>query len=810
MIYDNPINTPNDEYSLNHPYEKTSTQKQTKWILSKSNSYTEQIHKYHNHNCNGIGEEREHNSNVSLKKTDVKAKLKKIFMSIAKYNSKDNSYYITQLTLNKVLKDSRIIAECSIRLSEVDLLYQKACSFDYKMNYEQFLDFLIRLSKKLFPEEFYENPKGTVDFFLLDFFDKYKDVLNSKSLRFEKITPLDPLNKIIASLIRYSPDSKQRVIIFKVYPTLTALYHQYIYSDMSYVDRVNTSKQVYMNKMKLFVRDFEVMPYMISEKFFVMYINMVMENNEQEEEEGSHVCKVVDETIDNGAYFSLDNFCMMMIHLSLLSYSKIASYEESNINEASKLILFLERMDNMKGMRQFINKIPQPAFNKYTLLLPNQTIIDLGEDIEKDITNCHRDINSQKENNIAIASSLNCSNRNMNESCDKKDKELPNNNEESISEIIKKHIVDLRRTFLFFCHKGDTLNINRMSFTCYIKFLKHCKLYKDKIQKGREKEKDEEKHYYTIDKDNDFITKDMPQLKKKTPTIDSLVENNKQLKLNDNNYKKSLNQISNLGTVSCRHQIGESEASIIFSLLTGPKHYETSSRQSTSSYTLLNSSTYNMCLTMNAFPLDDKSKSEGKMLRMSFDQFIQSFELIAHRMNPNDKSTHSLYTILTNNIISNLFKEDKKGKQLYNSAIESAIEKIKEKEIQSFLESLSDALCNLAVFYANNNTQISFESFLAFYKDFSLYPELVNLTQLKNMFFILSEKNNDDNQYLNEKIVIREEITYANLIDSIALTSMIYEFEEDYGDIGRMIYVVERMNQSEGVIKLKNRHKRAT
>ena len=39
----------------------------------------------------------------------------------------------------------------------------------------------------------------------------------------------------------------------------------------------------------------------------------------------------------------------------------------------------------------------------------------------------------------------------------------------------------------------------------------------------------------------------------------------------------------------------------------------------------------------------------------------------------------------------------------------------------------------------NTNGLICFEQFFEFYKDFSIFPDIVNMNQIKNIFFMLSE-----------------------------------------------------------------------
>jgi hypothetical protein len=41
--------------------------------------------------------------------------------------------------------------------------------------------------------------------------------------------------------------------------------------------------------------------------------------------------------------------------------------------------------------------------------------------------------------------------------------------------------------------------------------------------------------------------------------------------------------------------------------------------------------------------------------------------------------------------------------------------------------------------YSNYNKFMTFDQFFDFYKNFSLFPDIINLIQLKNLFFTLAE-----------------------------------------------------------------------
>lgn len=118
---------------------------------------------------------------------------------------------------------------------------------------------------------------------------------------------------------------------------------------------------------------------------------------------------------------------------------------------------------------------------------------------------------------------------------------------------------------------------------------------------------------------------------------------------------------------------------------------------------------------------------------------------------------------------------------------------------------------------------MSFENFYEFYKDFSLFPDIVNLFQLKKIFSVLSDIFMNENKIKTENIdlsinksaysrmhnlpesskKIIESINFALFMDSLAITAMYFRFDKEFKDLDKLLYLVERMNQSQGFNRLK-------
>lgn len=113
---------------------------------------------------------------------------------------------------------------------------------------------------------------------------------------------------------------------------------------------------------------------------------------------------------------------------------------------------------------------------------------------------------------------------------------------------------------------------------------------------------------------------------------------------------------------------------------------------------------------------------------------------------------------------------------------------------------------------------MTFDQFFDFFKDFSLFPDIVNLIQVKNVFFTLAEiyscqhvtsrnphdesellsLNSDINHLNTNKQNQKVCINFPLFLESLAVTAMHFKFDDKFRDIDKLLYLLERMNQSKG------------
>ena len=88
---------------------------------------------------------------------------------------------------------------------------------------------------------------------------------------------------------------------------------------------------------------------------------------------------------------------------------------------------------------------------------------------------------------------------------------------------------------------------------------------------------------------------------------------------------------------------------------------------------------------------------------------------------------------------------------------------------------------------------MNFNGFHEFYKSFSLFPDIINLVKLKNLFFTLSElfdkfffqEISEKSKQLTDIRVLQNPKNYINyslFLDSLALTANISTFQENYSE----------------------------
>jgi hypothetical protein len=124
--------------------------------------------------------------------------------------------------------------------------------------------------------------------------------------------------------------------------------------------------------------------------------------------------------------------------------------------------------------------------------------------------------------------------------------------------------------------------------------------------------------------------------------------------------------------------------------------------------------------------------------------------------------------------------------------------------------------------YSDKYGFIKYENFFTFYKDFNIYPEIINIVQLKNIFSTLSDllissiensmtltkSQNDSNisESIKTEFVKYEKLNFNLFIDSLILSSMHTKLHFEGNEVCKIFYLLEKMSNSKGVSKSQARN----
>jgi hypothetical protein len=191
---------------------------------------------------------------------------------------------------------------------------------------------------------------------------------------------MNSLKKIIESDI----EKHALKLLLSLYNQLKKLYICYFpYENKKKVDK----ETLILNSMENFVsfgKDFEIMPYMINEKNFVTYYNMLLKHQKNYTEtidDLFHSITLKDDKKfqDVGYCFKLSTFILFLYHFGLLLYYKKFKLQFSMGNserpeDIEIILFFLQKLEHSDGISKYIIKKQRTNESKFTFIPTNEDI----------------------------------------------------------------------------------------------------------------------------------------------------------------------------------------------------------------------------------------------------------------------------------------------------------------------------------------------------------------------------------------------------------------------------------------------------
>jgi hypothetical protein len=272
-------------------------------------------------------------------------------------------------------------------------------------------------------------------------------------------------------------------------------------------------------------------------------------------------------------------------------------------------------------------------------------------------------------------------------------------------------------------------------------------------------------------------------------------------------YRKNIDQIVNSNNTS-KGKISLVEASLIFFSLTNYNNFPSNTNKIRTQF---DKNTGYKNINMNSYMekvLSFDTKRENFIQKnipnkMNLILFIKSFELIATKLYPEMTLDDAVLNLLNYKIL--IFIKVKGIKLINSEVMNTALEKMNnDVTIKQFLFDFGNIIYPLYTLYSDKNGKMKFYQLFDFYKNFQLFPELISLSQMKAVFFILCESSsvNEDNNNKKNKNSI-EEIDFSLFLQSLVISSMLFNFKDIISDIDRLLYICYIIWKSDNIKKQK-------
>ena len=234
-----------------------------------------------------------------------------------------------------------------------------------KYKFIDFINYLNEICKYIFKENFEKNPKkyfnSFLDYLLNNYYEYFQEKLESNYVeqKIDNNCTMNSLKKIIESDI----EKHALKLLLSLYNQLKKLYICYFpYENKKKVDK----ETLILNLMGNFVsfgKDFEIMPYMINEKNFVTYYNMLLKHQKNYTEtidDLFHSITLKDDKKfqDVGYCFKLSTFILFLYHFGLLLYYKKFKLQFSMGNserpeDIEIILFFLQKLEHSDGISKY-------------------------------------------------------------------------------------------------------------------------------------------------------------------------------------------------------------------------------------------------------------------------------------------------------------------------------------------------------------------------------------------------------------------------------------------------------------------------
>ena len=566
---------------------------------------------------------------------------------------------------------------------------------------------------------------------------------------------------------------------------------------------------------------------------------------------------------DLGICFHFSNFILCLYHFCIFYHFKKMKFQfngnDNNKNESiqyeeslidvDKIVFFFKNLENSNGIKKYLFQRGRTNENRFNFIFSQKDIkiakneMDLRANETEDSDNHlisnqnkkqNKNENSTKERGLYTSRKI--AERNLED--EKSDKnylltnvELENNNifsdynfnkyflninkkdkylislsdlDEvlSVSSKVKEQIIfkleKLSEIFLKYSKINSKIEYNRMYYSSFIKFLEDADLLLAIPPKKIIR-------YRRISNDLMSKTLTISSIKKYENALKYSVScSNISLSKEELDYKKNISKLVNTSKkIENKNKLNITEASLIFSSVTGPYNFPSYLSQIKNQFNKADeffNKGKNDFINKNEFfePKKEANFQKDVPNKMNFVLFIKSFELIAIKLYPKMLLDDAVLMFLDLKIDPMIYKRYRYNDK--NDEIKKALEKMDNPEIKEILTKLGDIILPFYTKFADNGNEMQFYQFFDFYINLKLFPEMISLSQMKNIFYTLCdsssinnktspEKNKEKDKEKEKDKNILDKIDFETFIKSLGISSMLFNFKNIISDKDRILYI---------------------
>ena len=354
----------------------------------------------------------------NISKTEKFEMMNKIFLSNSSFNKHTKEYFITRFQIILILRKSNILNDDIISKNQADIILTKLKPNQNKYSFIDFMNYLNEICKYIFKEKFDKNPKKYISKFIDYILNNYYEYLEEKLQMNYIETEVDNNTTInsIKTIVETDIEKHALKLLISMYNQLKKIYLCYFKYE---IDSKYSKETIMLKSMESFIsfgKDFEIMPYLVNEKNFVTYYNILLRHQKDFTETINDLflsIKIEDNKNfqDIGTCFKMSSFILFLYHFSILLYYKKFKVQFS-MNKLEKpvdieiILFFLQKLEHSNGIAKYILKKQRTNENKFTFIPTNENIELAFKELSEDKYEGRPILSSINDYNINITSSI--------------------------------------------------------------------------------------------------------------------------------------------------------------------------------------------------------------------------------------------------------------------------------------------------------------------------------------------------------------------------------------------------------------------